>query len=54
MDESFWSIEDQEFLLLNLEKASEVIWKSVLAGDVEIDTKKVDNSKSLAEFDQET
>lgn len=39
---------------LNFEKASEVIWKTVILGDAEIDTKKVDNSKNLEEFDTET
>lgn len=38
----------------NLEKAGEAIWKSVIVGDEEIDTKKVDNAKSLNEFDNET
>lgn len=46
-DESFWSIEDKQFLSINFEKSTEVIWKCILLGDDEIDTKKVDNSKSL-------
>lgn len=54
VDDSFWSIEDNQFLNLNFEKAGEAIWKSVLVGDAEIDTKKVDNAKSISEFDQET
>ena len=36
---------------LNFEKASETIWKTVIIGDTEIDTKKVDNSKKIDEFD---
>jgi len=39
---------------LNFEKSTEVIWKAVLVGDNEIDTKKVDNAKHLNEFDNET
>lgn len=39
---------------LNFEKASETIWKTVIIGDTEIDTKKVDNSKKIDEFDIET
>jgi len=46
-EDSFWNIEDQQSLNLNLEKASEAIWKTVIVGDAEIDTKKVDNSKHL-------
>lgn len=54
VDDSFWSVEDDEFLNINFEKNSEVIWKSIIVGDAEIDTKKVDNSKNLNEFDTET
>jgi len=54
VDDSFWSVEDDEFLNVNFEKNSEVIWKTILVGDAEIDTKKVDNSKNLNEFDTET
>lgn len=41
-------------MVLNLEKACEAIWKGVVVGDKEIDTKTVDNSKKLEEFDTET
>lgn len=54
VEDSFWSVEDNKFLNLNFEKAQEVIWKTVIIGDEEIDTKKVDNSKNLEEFDIET
>ena len=37
-----------------MEKAEENIWKTVIKGDPEIDTKKVDNSKRMEEFDEET
>lgn len=53
-DDSFWNIEDQQSLNINFEKAGEVIWKAVFVGGPEIDTKKVDNSKKLDEFDIET
>ena len=53
-EDSFWSVEDEEFLNFNFEKQGEVIWKSVLVGDDEIDTKKLDNRKKLDEFDYET
>ena len=53
-DDTFWNIEDNQFLNINFEKAYEAIWKCVILGDDEIDTKKVDNSKRIDEFDQET
>lgn len=46
-DESYWTIEDGSKLILTLEKAQENIWKTVLIGDKEIDTSKVDNVKPL-------
>jgi CS domain len=54
VDDSFWSVEDNQFLNLNFEKATESIWKCIILGDAEIDTKKVDNSKKIDEFDVET
>ena len=52
-EDSFWSVEEKKYLNLNLEKAGEAIWKTVLKGDEEIDTTKVDNSKRIDEFDTE-
>ena len=54
VEDSFWSVEDNNFLLLNLDKAREGIWGTVLKGDREIDTKRADNAKRLDEFDLET
>ena len=54
VDDSFWSVEDNKFLNINFEKAYEAIWKCVVLGDKEIDTKTVDNSKRIEEFDLET
>ena len=54
VDDSFWSVEDGQYLNVNFEKAYEAIWKCVVLGDEEIDTKKVDNSKRIEEFDLET
>ena len=53
-EDSIWTIEENKLLLLNLEKNEENIWKTVIKGDEEIDTSKVDNSKKLEEFDEET
>ena len=53
-DDSNWSIEDGQSIIFFLEKANEVIWKSAFKGGKEIDTKTVDNSKRIDEFDNET
>jgi len=53
-DDSNWTIEDGQSLIFFLEKASEVIWKSAFKGGKEIDTKTVDNSKRIEDFDSET
>ena len=54
MEDSIWSIEDNKSLNINFDKAYEAIWKCVILGDKEIDTKTVDNSKRIEEFDLET
>lgn len=54
VEDSFWSIEDNKYLVLTLEKQSEVIWKTIITGDQEIDPKTVDNAKKMEEFDEET
>ncbi len=54
LEDSLWSVEDENYLILYLYKAREVIWGTVLKGDREIDTKTVDNAKRLDEFDIET
>lgn len=52
--DSYWTCEDNQFLILFLTKAQELIWKSAFKGHKEIDTKKVDNSKRIEEFDNDT
>ena len=54
VQESTWTLEDGDKLILSLEKGTETIWKTVLQGDQEIDTSKVDNSKRIDQFDDET
>jgi len=67
VQESYWVVEgtlqfssavviikDSQWLVISLEKANEDIWGSIIKGDQEIDTSKVDNSKRLNEFDGET
>jgi hypothetical protein len=53
-DECTWSLEEGTRLIVILEKKGEMIWKTVLKGDSEIDVTKVDNSKKMNEFDEET
>ena len=54
VEDSYWSIEDKKYVNIAFEKAYEAIRKAVIVGDEEIDTKTVDNSKKLEEFDLET
>lgn len=54
VEDSTWAIEEGERLMLNLEKIGENIWKTVIKGDQEIDATKVDNTKNLEDFDDET
>ena len=53
-EDSFWTIEDSEYLNITFEKAGEAIWKTIIIGDDEIDPKTVDNAKRIEEFDLET
>ena len=54
VEDSTWTVEDRKKVIFSLEKAEENIWKTVIIGDCEIDTSKVENSKHLHEFDDET
>jgi hypothetical protein len=53
-EDSYWSLEDNKYLDLFIEKGQEMIWKCAFKGHKEIDTKTVDNSKKLDEFDRDT
>jgi hypothetical protein len=54
VDESLWSIESQKTLLISLEKTRETWWASVVKGDAEIDTTKVDSTRRIDEYDEGT
>jgi len=40
--------------VLHLEKADDKVWKCVMLGDEEIDPTKVDTSRRVDEYDEET
>lgn len=49
-----WSVDkDRSLLTINLEKTKEIMWKSVLEGEVSIDLSKVDTTRDISEFDPE-
>lgn len=54
VEETTWTLEDNLKLVIIFEKKQELIWKTVFKGDPEIDVTKVDNSKKLEEFDNDT
>jgi len=55
-NDCFWTVEDNEVIVLSLVKANGMEWwKTVIKGDVEIDTKKVEPEHSkLSDLDGET
>ena len=52
-NESMWSV-DGSTVQINLEKSEERMWKCIIEGDKEIDLTKVDTSRHIHDFDQET
>jgi hypothetical protein len=54
VDESMWNVDRETCTLcINLEKSKELMWKSVLEGEKEIDITKIDNTRNVSEFDEE-
>eukprot|EP00744_Colponema_vietnamica_P014717 GILI01020605.1.p1 GENE.GILI01020605.1~~GILI01020605.1.p1 ORF type:complete len:201 (+),score=57.95 GILI01020605.1:73-603(+) len=53
-DECLWSLEEGKYLNISMEKSRETWWKCVLEGDVEIDTTKVDSTRNVETYDEET
>ena len=51
---STWMVEDSNRVTISLEKMKEGWWKSVLAGDPEIDPTKVESTKRIEDYDPET
>ena len=54
VEDSLWNLDKGTGVVqINLEKAKEAMWKSVIMGDKEIDLSKVDNTKNISDFDEE-
>jgi len=53
VEECMWHLDDNK-IVVSLEKQRETWWKCVLEGDQEIDTTKVESTKSMEEYDGET
>ncbi|CEL98453.1 unnamed protein product [Vitrella brassicaformis CCMP3155] len=53
-EDSTWSLEDGERVVVTLFKTKETWWKCVIEGDPEIDPTKVESSKRIEDFDDET
>merc|ERR1712203_1174654 len=49
-----WHLEERGQLVMSLEKQRETWWKCVLEGDPEIDTTKVESTRTMDEYDGET
>lgn len=54
IEDSIWSLEDGCKVIMTLQKHRETWWKCVLEGDPEIDTTKVESTRSMEEYDGET
>jgi len=52
--DSLWTLESNKTIVLTLDKCVETWWKSVIKGDPEIDTQKVDSTRHVHEYDAET
>jgi len=54
LEDTMWSLEDGCKVIMSLQKQRETWWKCVLEGDPEIDTTKVESTRSMEEYDGET
>ena len=52
--EAVWTLEDRTTVILTMEKAVETWWSSVIKGDAEIDTTKVDSTRNVSDYDPVT
>lgn len=54
VEDTMWNLEDGCKVIISLQKHRETWWKCVLEGDPEIDTTKVESTRSMDEYDGET
>lgn len=54
VDETVWHLDNGNQIVLSLEKHRESWWKCVFEGDQEIDTTKVESTRTMDEYDGET
>ena len=53
-DESMWTLIRGECILITLEKVVDRWWTCVIKGDQEIDKSKIDTTRNISEFDEQT
>ena len=53
-DDSTWSVESNKQVVIVMDKVVQTWWPSVVKGDPEIDTQKVDSTMRVHEYDAET
>lgn len=53
-EDSMWSLEPGKCVQINLEKSEERFWTTVCKGDPEIDRTKVDSTRNIDDFDEQT
>jgi len=49
-----WLLEGGKHIIVNLDKTEERFWTAVLEGDAEIDKTKVDTTRDISDFDEQT
>ena len=53
-EDSMWLLEGGKYIVVNLDKTEERFWTAVLEGDAEIDKTKVDTTRDISDFDEQT
>ena len=53
-DESMWTLTPGEHVLIMLDKVEDRWWTCVIKGDEEIDKSKIDTTRNISEFDEQT
>lgn len=53
-EDSMWLLEAGKQIIVSLDKVEERFWTTVLEGDTEIDKTKVDTTRDISEFDEQT